>query len=161
MGNRHPTNYSKCFDCGNATNPDACPWVRDFTPVPGWEADETTVGRTHTFQSFRVRECPLFWRDAHTGGLVEDLFGKKRHVSIEEDDAVRLAAATCARAVEDWKYLRYGAIKSIPCYGSRLYRDEVLEFFFSPWFATLLQSFSERTPEQIRRYIHITEDMRP
>lgn len=161
MGNRHPTNYSKCFDCGNATNPDACPWVRDFTPVPGWEADETTVGRTHTFQSFRVRECPLFWRDAHKAGLEEDVFGRKRHVTIDGEDTVKLASAICTRAVEDWKFLQYGALQSIPYYGDRIYRDEIIEFFFSEWFTRLLGCFSQRTPAQIRKAIGITEDMRP
>lgn len=161
MGNRKPSTPTLCFDCGNATNPDVCPWVRDGTPVQGWTAKPTVIGRSYKFDSYRVEGCPLFWRDGHSGGLVEDLFGRKRRVTIDGDDSIKLAAAICARAVEDWKFLGYGALKSVPYYGDRLYREELIEFFFSPWFEKLLGSFSERTPEQIRRYIHITDDMRP
>lgn len=161
-----PRNYerqerTRCLDCGNATNPDVCPWVRDFTPVPGWEAEPTVIGKAYSFTSYLVSYCPLFWRDAHKAGLEEDVFGRKRRVTIDDDDTVKLASAICTRAVEDWKFLQYGALRSVPYYGDRLYRDEIIEFFFSEWFSRLLECFSYRTPEQIRKYIGITEGMRP
>ena len=152
---------SICFNCGRSTDPDSCPWVRDFTPVKGWKAEPTVVGNVYRFSSYRVDYCPLFWQDAVNGGLEEVLFGRKRHVHIDGNDTIRLASEICTRAVQDWQYLRYGEIESALYYGNRLKKVELLEFFFSNWFARLLECFSERSPEQIRSYLKITEDMRP
>ena len=150
-----------CWDCANATNPDVCPWA-NAQPVDGWKAEETVVGNhSLRYDSFQVKECPLFKRDGFNGGLEADLFGKKRHVSIDEKDAVNLASAICSRMVEDWIFLEYGLLEDIKFLGQRIYRADCLEFFFSPWFETLLASFSKRTPEQIRKYLKITDDMNP
>ena len=159
--NCNPQERTICLDCLNATNPDVCPWANDLTPVPGWDAQPTVVGNVYSFTSYFVRSCPLFVRESYSGGLKEDIFGKTREVHIDDKDTVKLASAIWTRAVEDWKFLQYGALQSIPYYGDRLYRDELLEFFFSEWATKLLECFSERTPEQIRKAIRITEDMRP
>lgn len=155
-----PAGYSICLNCGRATNPDVCSWAKDNTPVKGWKATPTVVGNVYKFDSFRVEDCPLFIPDAENGGLEEGIFGSRR-VRIDKDDTVSLASAICVRAVEDWKFLGNGAIVSVPYYGSRLHREELLQFFFGEWFARLLASFSERTPEQIRSLLGITESMRP
>lgn len=63
--------HSLCWDCENATN-NACPWVRDGTPVPGWNADPSRVKHSGVmYDSFHVRWCPLFHRDADNGGMVK------------------------------------------------------------------------------------------
>lgn len=152
---------SLCLDCANATNPDVCPWVRSAVQVPGWEATKTVIGKVHSFESYCVSYCPLFRRDAQDGGLKDDLFGERKRIRLDGNDVINLASAICTRAVEDWRYLKDGALKSVPYYGDRLHRDEILEFFFSKWFAMLLESFSDRTPEQIRGYLGITDDMKP
>ena len=129
--------------------------------MKGWDATPTVVGNLYRYSSYRVDSCPLFWQDAVNGGLEEDLFGRKRHVHIDGPDTVRIASEICTQAVRDWQYLRYGEIESAPYYGDRRKKVELLEFFFSNWFARLLECFSERSPEQIRSYLKITEDMRP
>lgn len=154
--------FTLCLDCGNSTNPDACPWVRDGTPVQDWEATPTVVGRGYTYESYHVTECPSFWRDAHSGGQEWNIFGRKpEKTKVDESDGVKLASAICVRAVEDWKALGNGAIEFASVGGQKVTRKEMLEFFFSPWFELLLGSFSQRTPKQIRTYIGIEEDMRP
>jgi hypothetical protein len=51
-----------CFKC--ATPSPTCPWKYNFTPVEGWDAEETKVnvsgkaGKVDT--SYRVKSCPLF-----------------------------------------------------------------------------------------------------
>ena len=152
--------YSICLNCGRATDPDSCPWVKDATPVKGWKATPTVVGNVYKFDSYRVEDCPRFIPDAENGGLEEGIFGRRK-VRIDRNDTVNLASAICVRAVEDWRFLRSGEIVSVPYYGSRIYREELLQFFFGEWFARLLESFSDRTPEQIRTLLGITESMRP
>ena len=58
-----------CWDCANATDQEACPWVKDFTPVPGWDAEHTVKEDAwYPYESFIVRACPLFVRDGLHGG---------------------------------------------------------------------------------------------
>ena len=162
MINNPGDSFTKCWTCGNATNLNACPWARDGTPVDGWEATPTVIGRGYTYESFYVAECPLFWRDAHKGGREWNVFGRKpKQPTLDNDDSVSLASAICVKAVEDWKALGNGAIEFNTVDGQKVTRKELLEFFFSRWFEMLLGSFSQRTPKQIRTYIGITEDMRP
>lgn len=60
-----------CWNCAKATNQEACPWVRDFTPVPGWTAEPTHHEGFYAYDSYRVIKCPLFARDACRGGLIK------------------------------------------------------------------------------------------
>lgn len=48
-----------CWDCQNA-RAGYCSWFTDFTPVPGWEAEETVLEST---TSYAVKKCPNFIRD--------------------------------------------------------------------------------------------------
>ena len=157
-----PKKVTLCLNCKNATRPDKCEWVRDFTPVKKWWAKRTFVSKQSTYKSYKVKNCPKFERDAYDGGHVPvDPLGLEGRTYLDASDVRKLASAICVRAVEDWKYLKYGELVSIPYYGDRIYRDELLEFFFSPYFASLLGSFSQRTPEQVRKLLNITEDMKP
>ena len=50
-----------CWQCKKATDASACPWVYDFTPVPGWTATETnTKFKTIGNGSYNITACPLF-----------------------------------------------------------------------------------------------------
>ena len=52
-----------CWDCQNA-RAGGCSWSTDFTPVPGWEAEETVV---ECMRSYNVMKCPNFIRDEKKG----------------------------------------------------------------------------------------------
>ena len=58
-----------CWDCANATSND-CPWVDRAEPVPGWGAKETKIrkGGKVVCESYHIRSCPKFVRDAERGG---------------------------------------------------------------------------------------------
>lgn len=58
-----------CWDCANATSND-CPWVDRAEPVPGWGAKETKIrkGGKVICESYHIRSCPKFKRDAENGG---------------------------------------------------------------------------------------------
>ena len=58
-----------CWDCGNALG--GCSWSARLEPVEGWEAEPTQKAqfRGEPLQSFLVKECPRFQRDAMNGGL--------------------------------------------------------------------------------------------
>jgi len=152
---------SLCWDCRNCTKPEVCSWANDFTPVKGWTAIPTTVGGYHPFDSYLVKECPLFSRAAFSGGQTRDLFVKADYLEIDDQDAENLAEAIIERAIEDWKFLEYGNLDNITFSGSRIKRSELLEFFFSPWFEQLLASFTDIPPNKIREHIKITDKMKP
>lgn len=69
------TETTLCWNCRKATDQELCPWVNDFTPVPGWKAEETHHTGVFAFDSFRVIECPLFERDAVFSGLKKSSVG--------------------------------------------------------------------------------------
>lgn len=145
---------SLCFDCLWATRPWKCKWVAKNKPVDGWLATPTIVSKKSSpFQSFNIRACPKFKRDSYCGGLVDP--PNKRRVTIYMDDIPNLAEAIVEQAVTDWIALDYGEIDSLRFCGQLVEREKLLEFFFSKWFEILLESFSERTPQQIRRAIKI------
>ena len=155
---------SLCLDCANANRPWRCSWVANFTPVEGWVAEPTQLYKPPThYDSFDVKECPLFVRDAIFGGKAWDVDSTERTpVRLDAKDVVALAEAIVEKAVADWKFIEYGQMKDkIHSNGTAIWRDELLEFFFSGWFEILLASFSQHSPEQIRSYIRITEDMNP
>ena len=62
--------HTLCWNCEHATHPDVCPWVEDFTPVPGWTATPTVCmgDSVQPYESYLVTACPLFKRDAYKGG---------------------------------------------------------------------------------------------
>ena len=50
-----------CWKCGNSTNGNICPWVRNYTPVKGWEAKPHKIHFNNvTVDSYHVKKCPLF-----------------------------------------------------------------------------------------------------
>ena len=53
-----------CWLCANATDGNLCPWVKDFTPVEGWEAEPRKIFSNNvTIQSYNITKCPLFRKD--------------------------------------------------------------------------------------------------
>ena len=155
---------SLCLDCANATKPWRCPWVNNFTPIEGWVAEPTQLYKPPAhYESFDVKSCPSFVRDAYGGGRSwDDVDGNRVHTKVDNRDTVTLAEAIIEQAVRDWKYIDYGQLgDKIHSNGTAIWRDELLEFFFSSWFEVLLASFSPHSAEQIRRMIRITDDMRP
>lgn len=75
-------------------------------------------------------------------------------------DVFDLAYVILERAVEDWKALDYGRRSEVIVDKELVERDEVVEFFFSKWFEILLNATLPYTPAQIRRYIHMPENIR-
>lgn len=61
------------------------------------------------------------------------------------------------RAVEDWKVLGYGKLPRGMVDGIVVERDEVVRFFFTKWFAELIEP-TGYTPRQIRKALRIPED---
>jgi len=162
MGANNNTTPSLCWDCKNCTKPTVCSWTRDFTPVDGWKAKKITLStRYHPFDSFLVKECPLFARNAFGGGQTENLFGKRDRISLDDNDVVNLAAAIIERMVEDWRFLDYGKLDNITFCGSRIRKSDCVEFFFSPWFETLLAAVTDVTPDEVRKAIKIPEYLHP
>lgn len=162
MGVNNNNTPTLCWDCKNCTNPTVCSWARDLTPVNGWKAKKTTLStRYHPFDSFLVEECPLFERDAFGGGHTENLFGKKESVSLDDNDVANLASAIIERMIEDWRFLDCGKLNNITFCGSRIRKKDCVEFFFSPWFETLLAAVTDITPDQVRRAIGVPEYLRP
>lgn len=158
---KNGSNYSKCWDCKNSTKPNVCPWARDFTPVPGWKAEKTSVrGISNLMDTYNVIECPLFKRDGFNGGMVEDLFGKKEELHIDESDAKNLACAIIERYVEDWKQLDYGRLNDLCIGASHVYRDHVLKFFASQWFSDLLMiAAPDIAPQDVWKALRIRRHM--
>ncbi len=153
-----------CWDCKNAAKPWACEWVGSGKPVNGWWAKPTTMKGMRgmaPIESYHVVRCPKFKRGSFGGGLTRDTFGKHEFIKLDDKDTVNLAEAIIQSAVEDWQSLKFGELSVVNKAGKPVFKADVLEFFFSRWFERLLESFSAHTPQQIRSYIHITEDMRP
>ena len=149
-------NYEQtlCFDCKNATRPWKCPWVAKYAPVPGWLAEKTQLcKRSSPYDSYYVKACPRFKRDSYCGGTVNH--PETGRVYVDPKDVSSIAEAICEQAVADWIAIDYGNLSSLKVSGSTVKRDKMLEFFFSAWFAQLLESFTEYTPQQIRRSIRI------
>lgn len=67
-GNKRPT---LCWDCRRAlADSEGCSWSRWFEPVEGWEAEPTKmrIMSGNTTDSFIVKQCPKFVRDAYDFG---------------------------------------------------------------------------------------------
>lgn len=163
MGVNNNNTPTLCWDCRNSTKPYGCPWAGNLIPVKGWKAEKTKLSsRFHPFESYLVTECPLFCRDGFGGGHTENLFSCKREkTQIDDADAMNLAAAIIERQIEDWKFLDYGKLNNITFCGSRIRKKDCVEFFFSPWFETLLAAVTEITPDEVRKAIGVPEYLRP
>ena len=153
-GKNHSGKQTLCWDCKNCTNPEVCPWVRDYTPVPGWKAKPNIL---RDYDSYLVIECPLFKRGAYHGGAEENLLIAKDHITLDYQDMVKLSEAIIGRYVEDWKFLEYGDLDGVRFCGSRLKRDTVVDFFSSEWFADLLACFSDIDPMVILKKLKIVK----
>lgn len=155
----HPT---LCFDCRNATKDWACPWVRNYTPVKGWNATKDHVGKPggYGFDSYHVWECPMFKRDSFGGGTVEDKFSRKEKVSLDDEGTKALATAIINQYVEDWKWLDYGELDGITFRGSKIYRYDIIRFFGSAWFQDLLLATGlEVSTDEVCAALKITKKM--
>ena len=67
---RHRTMESLCWKCSNSGA--ECPWLDNFTPVPGWKAvrSDYRLWRPDgviVLDTYRVIKCPLFRRIEHDG----------------------------------------------------------------------------------------------
>ena len=72
FGTRHP--QTLCWDCARATG--GCSWSEypTQTPVEGWEAIRRDIQNrgSEDVESYIVKECPLFIRDAWQGGTIRN-----------------------------------------------------------------------------------------
>lgn len=76
---------SICWDCKNSVPNEkyGCSWSRNFEPVKGWNAIETSMVindysknvKTKTIKSYCVCSCPKFIKDKRTG---KNVCAKKR-----------------------------------------------------------------------------------
>lgn len=153
--------WSLCWDCRNATRPMVCSWARDFTPVKGWKATPTRIGNYCPYESYLVRECPLFQRGSYKGGLVEDSFSPKEPpTELDNKDMKNLACVIIERAVDDWKALDYGKLKDLYHVGGRAKRKELMEFFWSYTFDDMVEAAGlSVTVEQIYNALKITPQL--
>ena len=158
--NNQDTPKSLCWDCANVTQSGKCPWADNFDPVPGWNAKPTKIYGAYPMDSYVVLSCPIFKRNSFGAGAERCLLAPQKPIKINDDDLINLSEAIIENAVEDWKALQYGALTAVKFCGSTITRKDTLEFFFCEDFENFLSTFSERTPEQIRSWLKITEDMR-
>ena len=58
----YPQNSTLCWTCEWAAGKDGkCPWACSFKPVPGWNAEATSIlGNNKRYDSFIVHDCPLY-----------------------------------------------------------------------------------------------------
>ena len=71
-----------------------------------------------------------------------------------------LAFGIIEKAVQDWKVLEYGRKESAMVEKvDWVHREDLLEFFFSKWFARLCEPLAY-TPEEIRAALNIPEELR-
>ena len=159
-GRGRPYACSLCFDCSKAGS--GCRWSRNTKPVEGWTAEPTIVrgAGKNDYSSFHVRSCPEFDRDAFAGGTREKP-GTSKPITICDLEATQfLAEAIIERTIEDWEALHRGALENVVVLSQRVYRADVLSFFFSKYFENLLHVFTDVTASQIRQKIGVTEEMR-
>jgi hypothetical protein len=50
-----------CWKCKRATD-SSCSWSKEFKPVEGWEAVQTTIKGQSYRNTYRVKKCPKFVR---------------------------------------------------------------------------------------------------
>lgn len=143
-------NKQICWFCENATKPWKCPWADRFKEIPGWEAEPTVIknrvrGKPVTTSSFKITYCPLF----SPGNEGEpERYPLKFNIS-------DLQGEILAQAVRDWNSIEQGKLKYAASSDGYVYREELLKFFWSEWFETLVEHCTEYTPQQIRDFIHV------
>lgn len=92
-----------CWTC-RRTSYGLCPWFTDFTPVPGWTAEETKIqvtrktGYCKVIDSYNVQSCPMYEAEAPTGSA-----------RCGDGAASEIAEAVVKQAVMDWRRLCAGA----------------------------------------------------
>ncbi len=160
-----------CWDCKHATDVEACPWVRDGTPVDGWwakrkdikyrvDACEAHGVQTRLQETYCVMMCPLFERDSYRAGLTEM---RKTHVDISnatELDLRRLSAAIITQAVLDWEKLDRGKLKKlVTAEGSTIKSCKLIAWFNSPDFAVMLSAVSNLSPEQVKKQLEVPDGL--
>ena len=162
VGRAKQYDYTLCLDCGKASDPEACPWVRNATPVPGWVANPTIVSGAFKklYHSFQVRACPIFDRDSFGGGTTKARFCQQK-IKVHNDNVLTfLAEAIIERAIDDWRELRGGELRDTKSLGERVYRADLVDFFYSDWINRLLGSFTDIGSDEIRQKIGIDDEMR-
>ena len=136
---------SKCGRCIHAAAGDkTCPWHDRFQPVDGWTATPTVISEKQSYRedSYEVADCPLYER-GHP----------ERHYS---DDAIsRIAIETMFQAVDDWRSLDSGKRDELRYVGQTIKREELIEFFNSPWFETMVRSVLDVSPSKIRKALRV------
>ena len=138
-----------CWDCAKATDEDACPWVKDNTPIPDWQAIDHRVAGRNGYNSFRITQCPLFYRDSYFGGK-DWRWGRPPKVKLEDSDTIEIAASVIEQAVSDWKTLRSIGVEEFRITGQYIKQKELIAFFNSRWFEQLLAIVTEVEPSKVR-----------
>lgn len=137
---------SKCGRCIHAAAGDnTCPWHTRFQPVEGWTAKPTVLHDNQPYKrdtSFDVQKCPLYER-GHP----------ERHY--DDEGMSRLVIETMMQAVEDWKALGCGKADGLRYVGQVVTREELIEFFNSPWFENMVMSCLSVRPSQIRAALKV------
>ena len=161
---------SLCWDCAHATDPSVCPWARDYTPVEGWWARPRKIRFTQTFpdgrhekiisESCTVIFCPLFKRDAWRAGVHKDEDTQYppflRYSS--NKDIRQLSAAILRQAVIDWERLDRGRLKRlITGENQTIKTDELLNFFHSGYFESLLAVATDADPDVARGVLGVPD----
>lgn len=144
-----------CFECQKATDGNECPWVRDFTPVPGWWAHETRVAANSGYDSYHVVDCPLCKKDAYSGGNEWRLGHPQRKTRLGDDDVIEFAARTIEQAIDDWKTITYFKANDMRLVGQIVWKADLIEFFNSKWFERLLAAVTDVEPSIVRKALKI------
>lgn len=160
MGFNANTTPTLCWDCKNCTRPEVCSWAEDLTPVEGWVAEPTIVGKHYPMESYLVTSCPLFERGSYNGGQTDNLLIRKEPVHLDNEGAKALACAIIERYVEDWKFLEYGKLDNLYFCGGQLYKRNILRFFASQWFVDLLNiACPDISSDRVCEALRITKSM--
>lgn len=121
-----------CWSCGSGA---VCPWMREDTPVPGWDAEKSVYsvqrkggGRCWSVveSSYTVRSCPLYREDR----------GRRRVQRIYAPMCANLARAVILSALRDYDALRKkrvvrGATPDVTM-------ESLMRFFRSDWCGLLM-----------------------
>lgn len=55
-------NKQPCWSCKRSCG--ACSWSFDFTPIKGWEAEESIISENgQAYKSFKIKSCPQYERE--------------------------------------------------------------------------------------------------
>lgn len=147
-----------CWKCANATDSTKCPWVKDFTPVEGWDAEETKIwynqevdGKHYRKEevSYIVKSCPLYE------------YENDHWVHIPSDErAKQIATSIILRGAQDYSVMKKKgkAPELKETTGEIVYKSDVIEFFRSKWIEILTGGVtSQRTAGDIRRELGIPD----